>query len=74
MSSEVRCEHCGKSLFHHSDCYARAKRYTEMLEFLRRIADRGCELVGPCDSCKAVSLLRKYGEKYEPKSRREEHV
>lgn len=65
MSSEVRCEHCGKSLFFHSDCYARAKRYAEMIAMIRKIAKWSCCLCkgNECISCEATALLRKYGEK-----------
>jgi len=68
MSAEVMCEHCGKSLFHHSDCYAKAKRYKEMIEFIRKVKTWSCCLCrDDCISCEAEALLRKYGEKNETK-------
>jgi Protein of unknown function (DUF551) len=49
-------------------------QYDEMIKFIRNIANSSCELVGLCHPCEAVSLLRKYGEDFEPKFNPKQHV
>lgn len=52
-----------KNIIHLKENLAkRNEQYHRLIQFIHRVSKRGCELVGACDACAALELLREYGE------------
>lgn len=61
-TSIVRCEYCRAELFDHADCYQRTKNYILLINFVKKLRKKSCDMIDDCTACDALSILREIGE------------